>query len=356
MEWTLPRIRRDLCTFDLYPPHVKAASQSAYSGKVFQDELPDGVRAIGTHSGAFHSDEALAISLLRSLAAYRDYAIVRTRNDDILSKCDIVVDVGAEYDPAKKLFDHHQKSFTETFDDHHKTKLSSAGLVYKHFGRDIIRALCPHPLSDTELQVVYRRMYDNFVEEIDGVDNGIDPFCGERNYSVTTGLSSRIKRLSIPWNQQSSTEQELNRFRLAMSMMLEEFAERLYGQTDVFLPAREIVVEALDKAKTVHPSKEIVVIHQDCPFMDHLMELEKERRIEGRTKFVLVHNKDDSWRVRAINLKQGSFALRQKLLPHFCGLRDDELSKACGIANCVFVHSSGFMGINKTFDGALQMA
>ena len=47
-------------------------------------------------------------------------------------------------------------------------------------------------------------MYDNFVEEIDGVDNGIDPFCGERNYSVTTGLSSRIKRLSIPWNQQSS--------------------------------------------------------------------------------------------------------------------------------------------------------
>ena len=78
-----------------------------------------------------------------------------------------------------------------------------------------------------------------------------------------------------------------------MSMMLEEFAERLYGQTDVFLPAREIVVEALDKAKTVHPSKEIVVIHQDCPFMDHLMELEKERRIEGRTKFVLVHNKDD---------------------------------------------------------------
>ena len=42
-------------------------------GKVFQDELPEGVRAIGTHSGAFHSDEALAISLLRSLPLYRDH-------------------------------------------------------------------------------------------------------------------------------------------------------------------------------------------------------------------------------------------------------------------------------------------
>ena len=120
-------------------------------------------------------------------------------------------EVGVIMDPTcRKLFDHHQKSFTETFDDHHKTKLSSAGsngtvaCSYKHFGRDIIRALCPHPLSDTELQVVYRRMYDNFVEEIDGVDNGIDPFCGERNYSVTTGLSSRIKRLSIPWNRHQS--------------------------------------------------------------------------------------------------------------------------------------------------------
>lgn len=141
-----------------------------------------------------------------------------------------------------------------------------------------------------------------------------------------------------------------------MSMMLEEFTERLYGQTDVFLPAREIVVEALDRAETTHPSKEIVVIQQDCPFMDHLMELERVRGIEGRTKFVIVHNKDDSWRVRAINLKPGSFALRQKLLPRVCGLRDEELIRACGIPDCVFVHSSGFMGINRSFDGALQMA
>ena len=28
-----------------------------------------------------------------------------------------------------KHFDHHQKSFFETFDEKHKTKLSSAGLV-----------------------------------------------------------------------------------------------------------------------------------------------------------------------------------------------------------------------------------
>lgn len=57
-----------------------------------------------------------------------------------------------------------------------------------------------------------------------------------------------------------------------------------------------------------------------------------------------------------MNQEAGSFALRQKLLPDYCGLRDEELSKACGIPDCVFVHISGFMGINKTKEGAMQMA
>ena len=54
--------------------------------------------------------------------------------------------------------------------------------------------------------------------------------------------------------------------------------------------------------------------------------------------------------------RTSSFALRQKLLPNYCGLRDEELSNACGIPECIFVHISGFLGINKTREGALQMA
>jgi hypothetical protein len=37
-------------------------------------------------------------------------------------------------------YDHHQRGFEETLDDAHKTKLSSSGLVFKHFGRDALRA------------------------------------------------------------------------------------------------------------------------------------------------------------------------------------------------------------------------
>jgi len=38
------------------------------------------------------------------------------------------------------------------------------------------------------------------------------------------------------------------------------------------------------------------------------------------------------------------------------GLREEEVSKASGIDGCIFVHANGFIGGNKTREGALQMA
>lgn len=38
------------------------------------------------------------------------------------------------------------------------------------------------------------------------------------------------------------------------------------------------------------------------------------------------------------------------------GVRGDQLSELTGIPGCVFVHASGFIGGNKTYEGALKMA
>ena len=40
---------------------------------------------IGTHNGTFHCDEALATALLKTLPAYKDHAIVRTRDPEQLA-------------------------------------------------------------------------------------------------------------------------------------------------------------------------------------------------------------------------------------------------------------------------------
>lgn len=61
---------------------------------------------IGTHSGAFHCDEALGCFLLRQLDQYKDAEIVRTRDPAILREMDVVVDVGGVYDPGM-CWSHH---------------------------------------------------------------------------------------------------------------------------------------------------------------------------------------------------------------------------------------------------------
>lgn len=54
--------------------------------------------------------------------------------DRSVDPLDIVVDVGGVYSPEKHRYDHHQRGFTEVFGygGFDKTKLSSAGLVYKY--------------------------------------------------------------------------------------------------------------------------------------------------------------------------------------------------------------------------------
>lgn len=71
---------------------------------------------IGTHSGIFQSDEALACFLLRQLPEYANARIYRSRDIELLHKnCDIIVDVGDVFDHERRLYDHHQSTFKETF-------------------------------------------------------------------------------------------------------------------------------------------------------------------------------------------------------------------------------------------------
>lgn len=126
------------------------------------------MRKIGTHSGTFHVDEALGVWMLKRLDEYKESPVVRTRDKDVLATLDIVIDVGDVYDPAKNRFDHHQRGFFEVFEEGKTTKLSSAGLVYKHFGKRVLSTLfSAAELAEPEMTLVYNRVYDTFIEVTD---------------------------------------------------------------------------------------------------------------------------------------------------------------------------------------------
>jgi len=154
----------------------------------------------------------LACFMLKQLPGYEQAEIVRSRDPNLLSTCDIVVDVGAEFNAEKKRFDHHQKSFTHTFSSLRpekslwNIKLSSAGLVYVHFGRQVIehivKKLTPTSkcVDEKLIDILYDKMYENFVKEIDAIDNGVE-IAEVKAYSINTNLSARVSFLNPDWNE-----------------------------------------------------------------------------------------------------------------------------------------------------------
>ncbi|ETW09159.1 hypothetical protein H310_01592 [Aphanomyces invadans] len=317
--------------------------------------VTQGMKYIGTHNGTFHCDEALAVSLLKMLPRFESHAILRTRDLEKLSHCEAVVDVGGEYDFSRIRLDHHQKTFADTLEGEN-IKLSSAGLVYKHFGRDILQTICDHSLSENVLEVMYKKMYKGFVEHIDGIDNGVEVASGTTNYSITTSLSARVGYLNPRWNESQSDDFVNGRFHQAMTLTVSEFVERVLYYYEAWLPARSIVEAALKSRFQLHESGEIMTLAY-CPWKAHLYDIEAELLISGQIKFVLYEDSTGGmWRIQAVNVEDGKFALRMGLPAAWRGLRDGDLVAASGIEGGTFVHAGGFIGGNKTFDGALQMA
>jgi len=321
---------------------------------------------ICTHSGSFHCDEALACFMLtRYTERFRGAKILRSRNPEVWKNCDCLVDVGGVYNLEENRFDHHQKGFEDVFNKDHekynKVKLSSAGLVYKHFGREVVSEIIKEDkieMPEDVQETIYLKTYKKLIEEVDGVDNGVDQWEVMENqiYSLTTTLSGRVKALNPAWNEPQSDAIAMQRFEQAMKLTGEVLISRVLGFAKYWWPARKLVSEAYESRSQVHQSKEIMKLNHFCPWKAHLRDIEEEKE-EEVVKYVLFEDQKGSWRIQCVSKEQGSFANRKSLPKAWRSLRTEELDKAVGgIPGAVFVHTAGFIGGHKTYEGALDMA
>nr|XP_025667695.1 UPF0160 protein MYG1, mitochondrial isoform X2 [Arachis hypogaea] len=275
-------------------------------------------KRVGTHSGTFHCDEALACFMLRLTQHFSNAHILRTRNPNVLETLDAVVDVGGVYDPKRHRYDHHQRGFDEVLGHGFATKLSSAGLVYKHYGLEIIAKVLQLDEGHPHVHQLYKAVYRNFVE---------------------------------------SPERENEAFHRAMSLAGDEFLDNVNYYAKSWLPARSIVMECLAARETIDSSGEIIKLTRPCPWKFHIHELEKEMEISPSIKYVLYpDDRSKKWRLQAVVISPARFESRKPLPSPWRGLENDKLSEVAGIPGCAFVHMSGFIGGNQTYDGALAMA
>ena len=341
---------------------------------------------IGTHNGHFHADEALAVYLLRLLPTYQPSTLVRTRDPALLQTCHTVVDVGGEYSPSSHRYDHHQREFTTTFPSH-TTKLSSAGLVYMHFGKAIIAQRTGLQEGSEEVDVLYEKLYSDFIEALDAHDNGISVYdakdtAGLRKRFNDTGVSlgSLVGDLNHEWSETLTSsspstdvldrdplspedvqKQEDARFLDAARLMGTTFLRRLDSAHRSWLPARSVVQAAFGARKDHEPKGRLLVLPQSLPWKDHLYTIESAQSVPADEKVLYVlypegPTEGARWRIQAVGLSGDSFESRKALPAAWRGVRDAELDGLTGIEGGVFVHATGFIGGNKSFKGAMAMA
>ncbi|KAJ5714302.1 metal-dependent protein hydrolase [Penicillium malachiteum] len=321
---------------------------------------------IGTHNGHFHADEALAVYLLRLLPSYAGSPLIRTRDPAQLETCHTVVDVGGVYDAETNRYDHHQRTFDTTFPQHN-TKLSSAGLVYMHFGRAIIAQSLSQPQDHPDVDLLYEKLYTDFIEAIDANDNGISAY--EPAAISAANLQKRFKDGGVtlasivgdmnnpdPTSPAGEPQDEDSLFGRASTLIGNVFARKLHHACNSWLPARTIVGDAYQSRKEVHSSGRIIVFPQADASSEVYYVLYPESAAE-----------DSKWRVQCVSESEGSFVSRKPLPEAWRGVRDQDLdgvlaseAEKAGQAKlpegAIFVHASGFIGGHKTKEGALAMA
>ncbi|GBE58582.1 metal binding protein, putative [Babesia ovata] len=311
---------------------------------------------IGTHCGNFHCDEALAISILKLLPEYRDATIVRTRDLAVLNTCDVVVDVGGVYDPQKGRFDHHQGSFDEYFDENHRvTRLSSAGLVYKHFAKRVFREVY-HVTDEENLNDMYLSIYDNLIQSIDAVDTGVAIAEGRLRYEVNTSLPSRVGRLNPTWVEPDADVNE--RFQQAMKVTLEEFDFFVRNYIDVHLVAKQKFVQVYQQRFQTHTSGLVVETPRGMPFFRFLYQLEDKEGTPTDERVAFYVNYESAtgqWRSSCISERGQQFTCRRPFPERLAGLTNQELEKASGIPGLTFIHRGRFTCGGLTKEAVLKL-
>lgn len=327
----------------------------------------NGGPVIGTHSGVFHCDEILACFMLQQLPKYKNARIIRTRDNEILKDCDIVVDVGSIYEPEKLRFDHHQKTFEHTLgsirpefaDKFSKVRLSSAGLIYTHFGEEVIGHIVKREkdqtLSDECLRSVFEKVYEFFIQEIDGIDNGVPQFADEPVYRISTHLSARIGHFNSQWNSTADFDEQAQ-FEKAKTLAGEEFVESILFFSTVWWPARAIVTDAIQKRFDLHSSGKIIEFTVSCPWKQHLYDLEKANKCDGEILYCIFTANPGDHRVICVPNNPSSFLCRKFLPAPWRGIRDAEVAAVSGVSGAKFVHATGFIGGASSREDALQMA
>jgi len=278
---------------------------------------------IATHNGIFHADDVFSIATLKKV--FPSFNLVRTRDSEVISGADIVVDVGGEYDAETDRFDHHQRDGAGKREN--GIPYSSFGLIWKKFGLQI---------CDGE-QAVANSIDAGLVSTIDAID------CGHvEGVAEGISLSQTIAMFNPSWEEDDDIDQCFDEAVVFASRILERFIASAKGS----VKAKEIVATAIETAK----DPRVIVLEKFTPWKRTVHALSED------ALYMVYPSQTGQWRIQTVPVEPGSFENKKSLPESWGGLSENMLQDMTGIDDAMFCHNGLFIAGAESFEGVMQMA
>lgn len=281
-----------------------------------------------THNGGFHADDTFAVATLELLLG--EVRVMRTRDDNSIASGDYVVDVGGEYNPARKRFDHHQTGGAGVRNN--GIPYASFGLVWKEYGEKI-----------TGSREVADMIEERFSTPIDAYDNGVE---------LEKSLYSNLRTFSIGEYFQSflpahnPTQEEIDETFLKCVALARELLGRKIAFYK-FLVSEEKELEEIYQAQS---DKKILILDRHFDWGN----------FASRKDDILITVYPDAsktvWRAKVVRKNINSVEPRASFPKAWAGKTGEDLEKVSGVSGATFCHNALFTVSAKTKEAVIAMA
>lgn len=323
--------------------------------------MPRETVAIITHSGAFHSDELMAVALLHRFSLLRPARlawgmtareigmamegehlpvispewtpdgvedcrtpcpIFRTQDPVLLKKAKrsqgvFVLDVGGEHNESFRNFDHHQESMHETWED--GTPYSCTGLIWKWLRKS--GHVPESVLSSQEAE----ELEQGLIRPLDAHDNGLTIY----PHAVACEGFNR---------NGAEEEEEAMQFTKALRFM-EEVLENAIYQAKTKVQARRQLTQAWENTGRGRP---YLVLKDRLAYPDGTGLLKEVT--EGKALLLGIPGRPGRFNLISTSL-ESRFDTACPVPEEWRGKMDFEVSDSQGALNLTFAHKTGFMCI-----------
>lgn len=290
---------------------------------------------VGTHNGRIHPDDALSVALIKSHAEpTKKVVVIRSRNSETLSKCDILVDVGNAYPELqnKLIFDHHDK--TETYPNGIR-KCSCALLLDWMFNE-----------TSRPLQNWRDYLLEEWVYGLSAAD------CGQnaQSYSVKPNPHNFVSLLNATFVENETDEFQNDMFKKAVDMycvLIQRYYQKFNASRNIISYFENDIIRYQGKGVVVLPSYD---------YVDKIFEYNKavpeERKILCAVTYSMKYGK---YEVNCVNRNCTTELTYITHPQEWRNKRSDELNQITG-QQMFMCHQNGKYSLHSTFASAFNIA